>query len=58
VAYAAAADGRCLDASGPAAVAALAGDLAALAVACRRLIALADAGACGARGSVAPLARP
>lgn len=58
VAYAAAADGRCLDASAPAAVAALAGDLAALTVACRRLIALADAGACGARGSVAPPARP
>lgn len=58
VAYAAAADGRCLDASGPAAVAAVAGDLAALATVCRRLIALADAGACGARGSVAPLARP
>ena len=57
-AYARAAAGRCLDASAPAAVAALAGDAPAVAIACRRLRALAEAGGCEDRGSVAPAAHP
>lgn len=56
VAYGAARAGRCLDASAPVAVAALTGDAEARAAACRRLIALATAGRCDDRGSVAPVA--
>lgn len=55
VAYGAARAGRCLDASAPVAVAALTGDAAERAIACRRLIALAVAGRCDDRGSVAPI---
>ncbi|MBK9034000.1 MAG: hypothetical protein IPL61_22485 [Myxococcales bacterium] len=58
VAYAAARAGRCLDASAPVAVAALTGRADERAIACRRLIALAGAGACEDRGSVAPAATP
>ena len=55
VAYNAARVGRCLDASAPVAVAALTGDAAARTIACRRLIAMAAAGRCDDRGSVAPI---
>lgn len=59
VAYAETRDfGRCMAASAPVAVAALTGQADERAIACRRLIALHAAGACGDRDSVAPPTPP